>query len=267
MKNIVITGATSGLGKELVKLFAKTNRVFASFRNKNLIEEIDNVEYFYMDMTDKDSICSAAKYINDKVKNIDLLINAAGCVIAGPIEVINTDKIREQFEINTFSHLEFTQKLLPLLDNSKIINISSMASFGHFPFVSPYCASKRTLDILFNALAIENHKNIKVVSIKPGVIVTPLWQKSINKNSDVINECQDYQKEMEFMKRNALKNETKGLNVENVAQQIFKIANKKNPKTSYTIGSDAKVAQILSIFPQDFINALVKFALNYRVHH
>ena len=142
-----------------------------------------------------------------------------------------------------------------------------MASFGHFPFVSPYCASKRTLDILFNSLAIENHKNIKVVSIKPGVIVTPLWQKSINKNSDVINECQDYQKEMEFMKRNALKNETKGLNVENVAQQIFKIANKKNPKTSYTIGSDAKVAQILSIFPQDFINALVKFALNYRVHH
>lgn len=267
MKNIVITGATSGIGKELVKLFSKNNRVFAGYRNENLIEPIDNVEYFYIDMTKKNSIIDAANLIKKHTDKIDILINVAGCVVAGPVESIEMDKIREQFEVNTFSHLEFTQNLLPIMDNSKIINISSMASFGHFPFVSPYCASKRAMDILFNALAIENHKNIQVISIKPGVIVTPLWAKSVDKNADIINSSQDYKKEMEFMKLNALKNQEKGLDVKKVARKIHNIANKKRAKTSYTIGSDAKFAQLLSYCSQDFINKIVKFALNFRVHH
>ena len=111
MKNIVITGATSGIGKELVKLFSKNNRVFAGYRNENLIEPIDNVEYFYIDMTKKNSIIDAANLIKKHTDKIDILINVAGCVVAGPVESIEMDKIREQFEVNTFSHLEFTQNL------------------------------------------------------------------------------------------------------------------------------------------------------------
>ena len=48
MKNIIITGSTSGIGKELVKLFAKNYKVYAAYRNKNLIEALENVEYFYI---------------------------------------------------------------------------------------------------------------------------------------------------------------------------------------------------------------------------
>ncbi|MBE7713569.1 MAG: SDR family NAD(P)-dependent oxidoreductase [Cyanobacteria bacterium SIG26] len=267
MKNIIITGSTSGIGKELVKLFAKNYKVYAAYRNKNLIEALENVEYFYMDMTNKKSIIEAANFIKSKTDKIDLLINVAGCVIAGPVETINTDNIREQFEVNTFSHIEFTQNLLPIMENSTIINISSMASFGQFPFISPYCASKRALDIFFNAFSIENHKNIKVISIKPGVIVTPLWSKSVDKNANIINNCTGYEKEMNFMKQNALKNQEKGLKVENVANKIYKIAHKKNPKTSYTIGFDAKIAELLSLLPQDLLNKIVKLGLNYRVNH
>lgn len=113
--------------------------------------------------------------------------------------------MREQFDVNTFSHLEFVQNLVEPLSNGKIINVSSMASFGHFPFISPYCASKRAMDIFFNAFAIENHHNIKVVSVKPGVIATPIWQKSVNSNEKLLNNCEGYEKEMEFMKRTLLK--------------------------------------------------------------
>ena len=84
-------------------------------------------------------------------------------------------------------------------ENGKIINISSMASFGIFPFISPYCASKRCLDMFFNSLLIENKKNIKVVSIKPGVISTPLWGKSVSENSKYFDNCKGYEKEMRFM--------------------------------------------------------------------
>ena len=166
MKNIVITGSTSGIGKELVKLFSQDCHVFAGYRNQNLIEQYENVEYFYIDMKDRQSISDASDYIKSKCDKVDLLINVAGCVVAGPVELLDTDKLREQFDVNVFSHIEFTQKLLSVLENGRIVNISSMASYGQFPFISPYCASKRALDIFFNTFEIENHKNIKVISIK-----------------------------------------------------------------------------------------------------
>lgn len=266
MKNIIITGATSGLGKELVKLFSKSGwKVFAGYRNKEKIVESDNVEYFYIDMKKRDSIVKAAEFIKSKVDKVDVLINAAGIVAAGPVEFLDTDRLREQFDVNVFSHIDFTQQLLPLLEGGWIVNISSMSSFGHFPFISPYCASKRALDIFFNAFAIENHKNIKVISIKPGVISTPIWKKSVESNEKTLNNCYEYEKELEFIKNNALKNSDKGLKVEFAAEFIKKIVEKKNPHSSYTLGRDAKFAQILSYLPQDLINKLVKFGLKLRM--
>ena len=264
-KTVVITGATSGIGKELVKLFANEYKVFASYRNDKLVENIDNVEFFYMDMTDRKSIISASDLIKSKTNKVDILINVAGCVVAGPMELIDGDSLREQFEVNTFSHFEFTQNLIPVLENSKVINVSSMSSFGHFPFIGPYGASKRALDILFNAFAIENHKNIQVVSIKPGVISTPLWQKSVDKNEKTLTDCVGYEKEMQFMKSNALKNTNKGLSVDKVAKFIYNVARKRCPKPSYTVGKDAKFAQILSYLPQDIVNKLVKLGMKARI--
>lgn len=266
MKNIVITGSTSGLGKELVNLFLRDCNVFAGYRNKNLIPDGVNADYFYIDLCNSNSITDAAEYIKSKVQKIDVLINAAGCVNAGPVEYISVEKLRQQFEVNTFSHIDFTQKLIPLLENGRIVNISSMASFGHFPFISPYCASKRALDIFFNALLIENHKNIKIISIKPGVIATPIWEKSVAANFDALQNCAEYEKELEFLKNNALKNSHNGMNVHYAAEKIKKIALSNNPKISYTLGLDAKFAQMLAYFPQDVINKLVKFGLKSRIN-
>ena len=140
-----------------------------------------------------------------------------------------------------------------------------MSSFGHFPFIGPYGASKRALDILFNAFAIENHKNIQVISIKPGVISTPLWQKSVEKNEKTLTDCVGYEKEMQFMKSNALKNTDRGLAVDKVAKFIYNVARKRCPKSSYIVGKDAKFAQILSYLPQDLVNKLVKLGMKARI--
>ena len=267
-KVYVITGSTSGIGKCLVEKFAKdeNNLIFAGYRNKDKIDfNSSNVVYFYIDMLDDKSVIEASDFIKSKTSKIDNLINVAGSVVAGPIEKIPVSKLKDQFQINTFSHLEFTQNLADLLKDSKVINISSMASYGNFPFVSPYCASKRALDIFFNAFAVENHKNIKVVSVKPGVIATPIWKTSVENNMDNIENCADYP-ELEFVKENALKNSTSGLDVNKVASLVEKIVKSKNPKASYTVGSDALFAKFLSYFPQDFVNNLVKFGLKLKMH-
>ena len=266
-RTYVITGSTSGIGKSLVERFSSNsdNIVFAGYRNESKIDKsLSNVIYFYIDMLNDQSIRDAAEFIKSKTNKIDTLINVAGCVVAGPIEKIPAEKLRYQFQVNTFSHIEFTQNLTDLLCNGKIINISSMASFGNFPFVSPYCASKRALDIFFNAFDIENHKNIQIVSIKPGVISTPIWKTSVDNNLDNIENCSDYP-ELEYVKDNALKNEAKGLNVEKVVNLVEKVDKLKHPNSSYTIGNDAEFARILSYLPQKFINNLIKFGLKLKL--
>lgn len=269
VKTYVITGSTSGIGKAVLeKLSADSeNLIFAGYRNEQKLPSAPahNIKYFYIDMTDKESIIKACEFIKSQTNHIDTLINVAGIVVAGPIEKIDTNRLRSQFEVNTFSHIELTQNLIDILENSKIINISSMASFGNFPFISPYCASKRALDIFFNALELENHKNIRVVSVKPGVIATPIWEKSVNSNLEYLENCDEYKKELEFVKNNALKNTLKGLSVSKVADLILKIDTLAKPKSSYTIGTDAKFAQILSLLPQDLINKIVKFGMNCKM--
>ena len=268
MKTYVITGSTSGIGKSLVEEFSKDGIVFAGYRNAKYEQELSdmkNVIPFFIDMEKPYTITGAADVIRQKTDKIDTLINVAGCVAAGPMENMEISKIRRQFEVNTFSHLDLTQNLLPLLNGGKIINISSMASFGIFPFVAPYCASKRAMDILFNSLEVETQGKVKVVSIKPGVIATPLWGKSVEINRDSIENDKSYEKQMKYLEQNALDNEINGLPVSKVVNLIKRVDDMKNPKSSYTVGKDAKFAEIISKLPFTTINKLMKFGLNQKL--
>ena len=244
MKTYVITGATSGIGRALLEEFSKEGVVFAGYRNPKYEAELASMK---------------------NVIPFFILINGAGCVIAGAMEHMGASRLRRQFEVNTFSHLEFTQNLLPLLENGRVINISSMASFGIFPFVAPYCASKRALDILFSAMSVEMQGKLKVISVKPGVIATPLWEKSIDLNKNALENDTKYSKEMHFMEANALKNGKKGLPVSKVTALIKKITAAKDPKISYTIGLDAFVAEQISKLPPDIINKLMQLGLKKRI--
>ena len=268
-KTYVITGATSGIGYALLEKLAKENIVFAGYRSELKLEKIkeisQNIYPFYVDYAQPETIKSAAEDIKSRTGKIDTLINVAGCVVAGPVEKISIDEIRRQFNVNVFGHLEMAQLLLPILDNGKIINVSSMASFGIFPFISPYCASKKALDMFFNSLLIENKRNIKIVSIKPGVISTPLWSKSVDENSKYINQCSGYEKEMEFLIKNAQKNEISGLDVNEVVKIILKADSLKNPKLSYTVGKDAFAAHLISKLPQSLVNRLIKLGIKLRL--
>ena len=266
-RTVVITGATSGIGKRLTETYAINEdcTVFGGFRNPEHKKELEsissNVIPFNIDMEKPSLIDWAAMSIKRRVSKVDLLINAAGCVMAGPMETMPAEKLKKQFDINTFSHLRFTQQLMDVLQDGKVINISSMASFGIFPFVAPYCASKRALDILFTALEIESNYKVKVISIKPGVIATPLWEKSIKNNQDSIVGAKDYEKQMAYVAGNAERNGTRGLSPDKVVEVILKADRAKNPKPSYTVGKDAFAAELVSRLPQCFINKIIEYGM------
>lgn len=277
-KYILITGASSGIGRQTVIELSKESNdfiIFAAIRrreDKALIERVSkNVKGVYLDITNKTSVLKALKFITSKTKVLDVIINSAGVATAGPLELLNISDIKSQFEVNTFGPLFLVQTFLPVLNkNGKIININSMAQTGIFPFIAPYCASKRALSIFLNALNIElnNNKNIKIIEINPGVVQTPIWKKSVqacqenikkSNNPDLIN-C--YKNELNILKANALKNETRGLFSIDIAKLIIKIIKNKNPKTRYNIGLDSHFAFLISkLLPCELLNKLIKFKL------
>lgn len=119
--------------------------------------------------------------------------------------------------------------------------------------------------MFFNSLLVENKKNIKVVSIKPGVIATPLWGKSVDENSKYLNNCAGYEREMEFLIKNAAKNQSSGLSVEKVVNTILKADRAKHPKLSYTVGLDAFCASFVAKLPQSVVNCIIKQGLKCRI--
>lgn len=255
-KTYVITGSTSGIGKALLEEYSKTAIVFAGYRREDLKPEGENIIPFYIDFSKPETIPAAVEFITSR-HVIDTVINSAGCVVAGALGNIPIDELRRQFEVNVFGALELTRGLNP----SKVINISSMSSFGIYPFIAPYCASKRALDILFNLWSLEC--GVRVISLKLGSVATPIWSKSIKENKKTFDTCSGYEKETEYLIKNALKNETKGIPIKKITDKVLKIDSLKNPKPSYTIGFDAKLTEIFSHLPQGFINFVIAQKLKH----
>ena len=276
-KYVLITGASSGIGKTTaIKLAINGFKVFAGVRkpeDKTAVEaENSNITGVFIDVTNADSIKNAYEEIKKVTDSLYALINNAGIAYAGAVECLPVETIQKQFDINVFGAIRVAQEFMPMLCSAKIVNISSMASFGLFPFISPYCASKRALDIFFNALMLEcKNPELKVISIKPGVIKTKIWEKSIDENKKVMEglpetAIEKYRREFEYLVKNAEKNKEKGLSPEEVADLIFKVLRSKNPKPSYTIGRDAKMAEFFSRLPLCVTNFFTKYIMNKRMN-
>ncbi len=278
-KNILITGASSGLGKATAKKLADEGYiVFAGVRkqeDKETLESLsENIKAIYIDVTSDESVQSAYECISKETDSLYALINNAGIALAGPVEYLPIDILKKQFDVNVYGAIRTAQKFLPLMkntDDSRIINMSSMASYGIFPFISPYCVSKKALDMFFNSLLIESKiPNLKIISIKPGVIKTPIWDKSASeseKNLEYL--CEEgkkkYEKEFDFLLKNARKNNEKGHEAFEIANLVSKILKAKKPKLSYNYGFESYFARYFSLLPQKVVNFIIKKGLEKKI--
>ena len=270
-KTIFITGASSGIGRDIAYSLAKLGyKVFAGVRRKVDKQELEslnqNIVGVYIDVTNQASIEKAFWFVMKNANKVDVLINNAGIVCAGPVACIPISKVKEQFDVNTFGPIMVTQRFIPLLHGSKVINISSMAASGIFPYISMYCASKRALDIIFSSFFLENKDNIKVISVKPSSIKTPIWKKSAIKAKETLADFSDvnkqkYEEVMLALEKNAINNSIYGIEPRKVTDIIIKIIKSKHPKISYDVGVQAHVASFFSKLPQCIVNAIVKLKL------
>ncbi len=261
-KNILIIGFNSELAQNTIKELKQNNwNIYATSRQVGMME--DKVHEYNLDVTNEMNFIHLKEKFSDL--KFDVILNFAGIAIAGAVEQLDELELKKQFDVNFLGLLRIIKYFAPNLNKGgRLINISSMASYGIFPFLTPYCASKASADILLNNYSIEN--NVKVVSIRPGAVATKFWESSIELNKNTFEKADEkYKNEKEFLVENANRNSLHATNPIYVAKKIAHIVELKNPKPVYNIGIDAKMAKLTRFLPQRWINIVVKYALKRRV--
>ncbi|MDB5144518.1 MAG: short-chain dehydrogenase [Mucilaginibacter sp.] len=185
-KVILITGASSGIGKETAQYFATQGwNVIATMRNpekETELNKLENVLITKLDVQDGDTIITAINKGITHFGHIDVLVNNAGYGQMGIFEATTQQQMTKQFEVNVFGVMNTVKAILPHFRERKegmILNISSGAGKFTLPMLSMYAASKFALEGFSEALSFElSALNIRVKIIEPGGTQTNFNQAS-----------------------------------------------------------------------------------------
>lgn len=246
-KTILITGASSGIGKETAKLFqSKGWNVIATMRNpekETELNQLKNVLVTQLDVLDVASIQEAFNEGVQKFGSVDVLLNNAGYGAYGPLETFSRDQIVKQFNTNVIGLLDVTKTVLPHFRQNKkgiIINISSIGGKMTFPLGSLYHGTKFAVEGISESLNYEAEQfGGQVKIIEPGMIATDFGGRSFDfSNDDNITEYQNIvgalMTVMPAMAKNASPASV-------VAEVIFEAATDGKNQLRYTAGEDAKM--------------------------
>ncbi|MHA2105841.1 MAG: SDR family NAD(P)-dependent oxidoreductase, partial [Candidatus Hodarchaeales archaeon] len=203
MKNVLVTGASSGIGRAISEFLAIDYQVFAGVRQQKDFEElneINNVIPLILDITDQSNIKAAFNEI-ESLGGLYSLINNAGIIVPGSLLEMDIVDLQKQFEINLFAPLTLIQTFFPLLRKSKgkIINIGSLNGFLISPISGgAYTMSKFGVEAMTEILIAELHKfDIQVCVVDPGQYQTSVFDKIKTRVQELITTTDYYVDEYE----------------------------------------------------------------------
>ncbi|WP_299625562.1 SDR family oxidoreductase [uncultured Tenacibaculum sp.] len=161
-KHIVITGTSRGIGFKLALQFAESgHKVLALSRNTSSLEKVNhpNITTLATDLSDENSILTAASYVKENWGSVDILINNAGMLINKPFEELNTDDFLKVYQVNVFGVASLTKYILPFMKTgSHVVTVSSMGGIQgsmKFPGLAAYSSAKGAVITLSELLAEE----------------------------------------------------------------------------------------------------------------
>jgi NAD(P)-dependent dehydrogenase (short-subunit alcohol dehydrogenase family) len=246
---VLITGSSSGIGAACaVGLDRRGFRVFAGVRSQADAERLrqqasPRLTPVMLDVTAPASIAAVAATLSDALGSRGLagLVNNAGVAVCGPLETLPLAELRRQLEVNCVGPIAVTQAMLPLLRaaRGRIVNMSSANGALAPPYMGPYAASKFALEALSDALRLELRRTgIKVCLVEPGVIATPIWEKSIDAADQLLGRLpppavEFYRDDLEALRRSARRLAAMGWPAESVVRAVIHALTARHPKTRY----------------------------------
>ena len=177
-KVALITGTGGGIGKAIAELLLKKGYLVFGYSRTNKINH-PNFNFTLIDLSDIAQVNDLSLPIIDS-NNFLLINNAATIGSIVPFDKKETRDIINEYNLNLVSPTILCRKFITTYPNQEklLINIGSGAANSAIPSWSTYCATKAALDMLTQVIAEENHKNLKVFSVHPGIVDTNM-QKTI----------------------------------------------------------------------------------------
>ena len=254
MKTILITGASSGIGKATAQHFAQNGwNVAATMRRPEEEKDLGtlpNVKLFRLDVLDQASIQRAIQDTIAAFGGLDVVANNAGYGAVGIFEAASAEQIRRQFDTNVFGVMNVVREILPYFREKRdgtIINVTSMGGLVTFPIYSVYHSTKWAVEGFAESLQFEVRPfNIRVKNIEPGAIKTDFYSRS----QDMFRKegLTAYDKYQRVTFDNSQKEGQKAPGPEVVAKKIFQAANDRSFRLRYPVGSQSPVLLTLRRF-------------------
>lgn len=246
-QTILITGASSGIGRETARLFQSRGwNVVASMRapeRETELDRIDNVLVTRLDVTDPASIRAATDAALDRFGGIDVLLNNAGYGAFGPLEAFSMESIRRQYDTNVIGLLETTKAVLPHMRASRsgtIVNISSVGGKMTFPMGTLYHGTKFAVEGISEGLHYELEPiGIAVKIVEPGMVRTDFGGRSLDFTND--ESLDEYQPTVQKLLAafEEIGNSPAGSDPIVVAEVIWTAVTDGTATLRYTAGEDA----------------------------
>lgn len=181
-KNILVTGASAGIGKATAKaLLARGHRVWGTSRSRERLAGLDDLHPLELELQDPASIASAVAQGLEQSGGFDVVINNGGNGIWGAVEALDEDEERQQFQVLVFGPMQVIRNTLPAMrarGGGLVINITSLAAEFTVPFLGTYSAAKAAMGALSWALQMElQDQPIRVVDLRPGDICSEFHEQ------------------------------------------------------------------------------------------
>jgi NAD(P)-dependent dehydrogenase (short-subunit alcohol dehydrogenase family) len=263
MRSIVVTGASTGIGRAVVAEAVRAGfHVWGTVRGDDdeaalRAEHGDHVTPLVMDVTDEESVSAAGDAVR-AAGPLHGLVNNAGVALPGPLELVPIDVFRRQIEVNLVGQLAVTQTMLPALrrartddGDARIVMIGSIGGRIAGPMLGGYHAAKSAMVGLAGSLRAElAPSGIRVVLIEPGAIATPIWGRGMASGADLFaglpaDGVERYREQMALARRSAARNAEHGLAPEKAARVVVRALTDARPRPRQLIGNDARLAAAL----------------------
>ena len=271
-KTVLITGAAGGIGAAATSRLAELGfTVYAGVRSPAPhLDAIAGVRTLILDVTDADAIREAAARVTAEAGSLHALVNNAGVIVQGPLELVPPSELRRQFEVNVFGPTQVTAAFLPLLraGQGRLVNISAPTARAAVPFLGPISASKAALESLTDALRGELAAwKIPISVIQPGATDTPIFATAEKAAAESLGTVPPqtlalYASPLGSLAAAAAK--MKLAPVDPVVEAIVHAVQSRKPKRRYAVGRDARAAAVLAKLPIGLRTVLIMRALGIK---
>ncbi|MCX4706880.1 oxidoreductase [Streptomyces sp. NBC_01352] len=233
----LVTGATSGIGKEAARAFAAAGyEVIGTGRKTSGLGPPAGVTYLDLDVGSDDSATAAVAEVIDRFGRIDVLVNNAGIGAAGAVEENSVAQAQAIFNINVFGVMRMTKAVLPHMraqGGGRVINISSVLGVAPQPFMALYVAAKHAIEGYSESLDHEVREHgVRVLIVQPAYTKTPFETNAAQPDTPLPLYAEG-RRNFDEMVAEAME---KGDEPAVVAKAIVTAATDKKPKLRYTAG-------------------------------